>query len=104
MPVISSATWFCCAGSTNRAGYKGLKNLGDAAAIEIPEDRDLKRWTALQQHRERHKLASLLNRKKSDGEKDKREGKPFDPSLALDYDLTMLETINAPGRNMTKTV
>ena len=67
-----------------RAGYDGLKNLGDAAAIEIPQDRDGKHWTALQKARDRHRLAGLGNSMKSQGEQDKAAGKPFAPPLALD--------------------
>jgi hypothetical protein len=81
-----------------RQGYEGLENLADAAAKDLPADRDLKRWEALQETRYRWKLAALGKSMKSQGERDKAAGKPFEPPLALDYDLTMLETINSPGR------
>jgi hypothetical protein len=80
-----------------RAGYEGIP-LAKAAALELPNDVDDKRWTALDKRRRRDRLTVLCCAAKAAGQQDKAAGKPPSPPLALDYDLGMLEQLETSPR------
>jgi hypothetical protein len=80
-----------------RAGYTGTP-LGDAAIVELPRDVDGKRWAALEQRRKRDRLTAPCAEAKATGQRDQRAGRPPNPPLALDYDLTMLEQLETAPR------
>jgi hypothetical protein len=74
------------------AGYHSVP-LPKAAAVVLAKDTEGRDWSALEQMRQRERLGKLCAAERRQGKQDRAMGAAYCPTLALDYDLSALESL-----------